>query len=176
MAWAVKRPCFSADGKRVSSRQHQRGTPSNYMTRQSANIAQKRQRSDAAMQVPLLESQLKQHFCPALHRHFVCLPSIAVAAQAVLVAFFCAWAWYPAGAARIRANAHANPAIHLVITIPFRPAFPLIRRRRRSWCGKLERPMARPRWSLRWRLGPEAPISEWTRRRGVQGPPIQRAS
>jgi hypothetical protein len=98
------------------------------------------------MHVPLLESQLKQHFCPALQRHFVCFPSIAVAAHAVLVAFFCAWASNPAAATSVIANAHPNTAIHLVIAVPSR--YFSTHKTAGLLMRKVERPAAHPRWEL----------------------------
>jgi hypothetical protein len=71
------------------------------------------QTAEAAAQVPLLANQSKQHFSLALHRHFDCLPSIAVTAHDLPL--FAAAASDPIGVVSARANTHANSTIQRVM-------------------------------------------------------------
>jgi hypothetical protein len=67
-----------------------------------------RQISEAATQPPLFISQLKQHFWPVRHCHFVFLPSMVLATQAFPLA---AAASKPAGAASMNPRAHPTTNI-----------------------------------------------------------------
>jgi hypothetical protein len=76
------------------------------------------QTPEAGTHVPLLESQSKQHFSAALHRHFVALPSMPVLVQALPLALLAAVASPPMGALSARANTHPNAINQRVISFP----------------------------------------------------------